>query len=107
LRRFSSAVSNPAASLQVVGLEEMQKVLKTCVVMQNILVDIRRDAFVSCTRPFPLQNNSLVVSERLNVIETLLAATLGIEKEAKCIKKHKRIRDALVDYQWDTNGKGV
>jgi hypothetical protein len=90
-----------------VGLEEMQKVLKACVVMHNVLVDKRRDAFVSCTRPFPLQNNSVVISERLNVVETLLAETLGIEKEAKNIKEHKRMRDALVDYQWDTHGTGV
>jgi Plant transposon protein len=88
------------------GLEEMQKGFKARVVMHNMVVDIRRDAFVSCHRPFPLQNNSLVISERLNVVVTLLAATLGIE-EAKSIKEHKRIRDALVDYQWDANGKGV
>jgi Plant transposon protein len=61
------------------GLEEIQKVFKACVVMHNMLVDIRRDAFVSCTRPFPLQKNSPVISERLNVVETLLAATLGMK----------------------------
>jgi hypothetical protein len=85
----------------------MQKGYNACVVMHNMLVDKRRGTLVSCTRPFPLQNNALVVSERLNVVETLLAATLGIEEEAKSIQEHKGIRDALVDYQLDTNGKGV
>jgi hypothetical protein len=56
---------------------------------------------------YPFQNKSLVISERLNVVETLLTATLGIEEEAKGIKEHKRVRDALVDFQWHTNGKGV
>jgi hypothetical protein len=85
----------------------MQKVFKACAVLHSMLIDIRLDEFVSCTRPFPPQNNVLVISERLNVVDTLLAATLRIEEEAKSVQEHKRVCDALVDYQWDTNGKGV
>jgi hypothetical protein len=58
-------------------------VFKACVVKHNMIVDIHRNAFVSCTRPLHLQNYSLVILNRLIAVETLPAATLGIDEDTK------------------------